>query len=294
MAVASEAATCDADVMVTGACLCGALRFEVEGPFHTLMHCHCSMCRKDHGAPFASFVGAPAASFRWLGGEPIEYTSSASSKRPYCGTCGSKAPSRSVTGDSVFLPAGNLVGELGDAGGMHVFVGSKAPWFVIADDLPQHETLPPGWPPPEVDRPAAPVLEGATHGSCLCGAVTFSVRGEPARWMQCHCSRCRRGRSAAHGSNTFYPSAQFAWRSGKEVVRTYRVPEAQRFAISFCARCGGGAPIEREGAPFVLVPAGLLDADPGARPEAHIHVASKAPWYRIADAIPQFAELPPS
>lgn len=46
--------------------------------------------------------------------------------------------------------------------------------------------------------------------------------------------------------------------------------------------------------PFVLVPAGLLDTDPGARPEAHIHVASKAPWFTIADALPQFAELPPS
>ena len=135
-------------------------------------------------------------------------------------------------------------------------------------------------------------MEGATHGSCLCGAVTFSVSGKPARWMQCHCSRCRRGRSAAHGSNTFYPSAQFEWRSGKELVRTYKVPEAERFAISFCTRCGGGAPIAREGVPFVLVPAGILDADPGARPEAHIHVASKAPWYAIADAIPQFSELP--
>ena len=83
-------------------------------------------------------------------------------------------------------------------------------------------------------------------------------------------------------------------RSGKELVRTYRVPEAQRFSVSFCTRCGGSAPTEREGMPFVLVPAGLLDADPGARPEAHIHVASKAPWYVIADTIAQFPELPPS
>ena len=72
-----------------------------------------------------------------------------------------KSPPTSETGDVVFMPAGNLVGELGDAGGMHVYVGSKAPWFVIADALPQHDTLPPGWPLPEVSRPAPPILEGS-------------------------------------------------------------------------------------------------------------------------------------
>ena len=79
------------------------------------------MCRKHHGAPFATFVGAPAAGFRWLQGEPIEYRSSPSKGvRHHCSTCGSKSPARTVTGDAVFLPAGNLVGEIGDAGGMHI------------------------------------------------------------------------------------------------------------------------------------------------------------------------------
>jgi hypothetical protein len=182
---------------------------------------------------------------------------------------------------------------------MHLFVGSRASWHVIADGLPQHEAAPPGW-TSEVERPAVPVLpsapaaEGATPGSCLCGAVSFAVSGAPARWLQCHCSRCRRARSAAHGSNTFYPLAQFAWRTGRELVRSYKPPEAERFTVSFCSRCGGGAPSERENVPFVLVPAGLFDADPGSRPQAHIHVSSKAPWYTLQDGLPQFAELPPS
>jgi hypothetical protein len=133
---------------------------------------------------------------------------------------------------------------------------------------------------------------GATHGSCLCGAVTFSVSGTPSRWLQCHCSRCRRGRSAAHGCNGFYPLAQFAWLSGQELVRKYRLPEADRFAVCFCTRCGGGTPVERDNVAFVLVPMGLLDADPGQHPQAHIHVASKAAWYTIDDDLPQFAELP--
>jgi len=87
--------------------------------------------------------------------------------------------------------------------------------------------------------------------------------------------------------------AQFAWRAGRELVRRYRPPDAERFTVSFCMRCGGAAPVERDNVPFVLVPASLLDGDPGARPQAHIHVASKAPWYTFDDGLPQFAELPP-
>ena len=289
------AALCDASRMTTGACLCGALRYEVEGPLPTLMHCHCSMCRKHHGAPFATFVEARAHDFRWLQGEAsaLEYPSSAARVRRFCEVCGSVAPTR--LGDRVLLPAGNLLGELGEAGGLHMFVGSKAPWHIISDGLPQHDGAPPGWTVEEVVRPAeAPPDGAAIHGACLCGGVSFSVSGAPGRWLQCHCSRCRRGRSAAHGSNAFFPAAQFAWRTGRELVRKYGPPDAQRFAVSFCVRCGGAAPVERDNVPFVLVPASLFDGDPGARPQAHIHVASKAPWYTFGDGLPQFAELPPS
>lgn len=279
--------------MTAGACLCGALQYELESAGTTLTHCHCSMCRKHHGAPFATFVEAAASSLRWRAGEEsvVKYASSAARQRAFCGSCGSVAPA--PVQERVLLPAGNLQGELGSTGGRHVFVGSKAPWHIIADALPQYDGAPPGGAAPALVRPALATLEGATHGSCLCGAVTFSVTGAPARWLQCHCSRCRRGRSAAHGSNTFYPAAQFTWRTGRELVRKYKAPEAERFTVSFCTRCGAGAPVERDNVPFVLVPAGLFDADPGSRPQAHIFVASKAAWYPLGDGLPEFAELPP-
>jgi len=92
----------------------------------------------------------------------------------------------------------------------------------------------------------------------------------------------------------FFPASQFEWRSGRELVVGYRPPDAERFTVSFCSRCGGGAPVERAGVPFVLVPAALLDNDPGRRPDAHIHVASKAPWYTFSDDLTQFEGLPPS
>lgn len=280
--------------MFTGECLCGSLRYEAQGPLRALVHCHCSMCRKHHGAPFASHAVVGIEAFRWLEGEAsvIEYASSAARVRRFCGTCGSVAPA--PLGDRMLLPAGGLQGDFSQVSAEHIFVGSKAPWHVINDGLPQHVASPPRWTLPEVSRPEPVELEAASPGSCLCGAVTFSVSGAPRVWFQCHCSRCRRGRSAVHGSNAFYPLEQFAWRAGRELVQRYKPPEAARFAVSFCTRCGGGTPVERENIPFILIPCALFDSDPGARPQAHIYVASKAPWYTFGDGLPRYDELPPT
>lgn len=277
--------------MTSGACLCGAVTYEVDGPVEDLTHCHCGTCRKLHGAPFASFVEAPASAFRWTGSSDAiaSYAAPGRPERPFCETCGAAVPS--VVGDRVRLPAANLIGGWGDAGGRHVCVGSMAPWYTIGDALPRHADAPPGW--DHVATPSRDATDGTTPGSCSCGAVAFRVSGVPARWFQCHCSRCRRGRSAAHGSNTFFPVPDLAWERGRDLVRAYKVPEAERFTVTFCTRCGGAAPVVRDAVPFVVVPAGLFDADPGGRPQAHIHVASDAGWYRFDDGLPRFDELPP-
>jgi len=276
--------------MNAGTCLCAALRYEVDLSASQLTHCHCARCRKHHGAPFASFVEVAQHALRWLAGEDrlASFVYPSSRARSFCAICGSVGPS--WAGDRFLVPAGNLQGDLSVAAGRHVFVAAKPAWHVIADALPRFSGPASDW-TWEEDGALASSTEARIPGSCLCGDVTFAVSGEPERWLQCHCSR-RRARSAAHGSNTFYLVSRFAWLTGREKVQTYRPPDAQRFATSFCTRCGGGAPVERDHVPFVLVPAALFDADPGARPQAHIHVASKASWYIIADALPQFAELP--
>jgi hypothetical protein len=50
--------------------------------------------------------------------------------------------------------------------------------------------------------------------------------------------------------------------------------------------------LEDDGA-HIIIPAGTLDTDPGVRPIVHIHTGSRAPWYEIADRLPQFDEFPP-
>ena len=282
---------CDTAVMNAGTCLCGALRYEVDAETSQLTHCHCSLCRKHHGAPFASFVEVSQHALRWLSGEDqlTTFSPTSSRERRSCRGCGAVAPT--WVGDRFLIPAGNLSGNLTQATGRHVFVAGKPAWHTIADTLPQYSGPAPDWTWHEERAPVSTV-EGEISGSCLCGDVSFAVAGNPERWMQCHCSRCRRARSAAHGSNAFYSLARFSWRTGRENLASYHPPDAQRFATSFCVRCGGGAPVERINVQFVLVPAALFDADPGSGPEAHIHMASRASWDFIADALPQFAELP--
>jgi hypothetical protein len=79
--------------MNRGSCLCGAVQFET-GLLTTMVHCHCSMCRKHHGAMFATFLTGAEDGFRWLAGqERIEtYRSSEHGFRPFCRTCGSVVP----------------------------------------------------------------------------------------------------------------------------------------------------------------------------------------------------------
>jgi hypothetical protein len=193
----------------------------------------------------------------------------------------------------VIAPAGNLEGDLGLKPTKHMFVGSKASWYPITDDLPQFEEYPPEFGMAATAREPVAVQAGSTQGSCLCGAVAYEISTPPLRMFFCHCSRCRHGRSAAHGSNVFYKAEGFRWTRGADDVQDFSLPGAQFFGTAFCKRCGSELPrvsVERN---VAVVPAGSLDTDPGIAPAGHIYVDSKAPWFDITDELPQFAEMPP-
>lgn len=281
--------------MTRGVCLCGTVQYEITGPFQTMMHCHCSMCRKHHGTSFATWALAPHAGFRFVAGEDAiaTYRSSDHGVRSFCRHCGSIVPILMPEHGLAIAPAGNLEGDPGVRPQMHAFAGSKAPFYEITDDLPQHEAMPPEFGGGMgVERPKVEPRPGVIDGSCLCGEVAYELRN-PQRIYYCHCWRCRRGRSAAHATNLFVSVENFAFTRGEELVAQYKVPEAKFFTVAFCTRCGSSAPrISRERG-MVSVPAGTLDTDPGIRAQAHIYVESKAPWFTITDNVPQHAEMPP-
>ncbi len=281
--------------MVTGSCLCGTVRYEVSGPFDTMMNCHCSRCRKHHGSAFATYVSAPLASFRWLAGEDaiLSYASSEQGARNSCSVCGSTVPMTLPSHGLALLPAGPLEGDLGITPQAHMFVESKAPWYTITDTLPQHAEYPPEYATPGLASRPVEERPGVMQGSCLCGDVAYEVEGEPMFMMNCHCQRCRRSRGAAHGTNIFYDASQFRWTRGEELVADYKVPEAKFYTVSFCRHCGSPVPRLARERGMVIIPAGSLDTDPPTRPQRHIFTGYKAPWFEITDSAPQFEEGPP-
>jgi hypothetical protein len=192
------------------------------------------------------------------------------------------------------LPAGPLEGDLGIKPEAHIFVGSKAPWHMIMDDLPRHEEFPPGFGTAGQERPKIEPQPGVTAGSCLCGAVAYEATGEPLFMQSCHCMRCRRARSAAHGTNIFFKAAQFRWTRGEDLVGEYKLPEARFYTTAFCTRCGSGLPKVSLERGVAAIPAGSLDTDPPMRPQRQIFTNYKASWFEITDAIPQFPEGPPT
>lgn len=266
---------------ITGSCLCGALRFEAKRLSDALTHCHCSTCRKHHGAPFASWVSCSMEDFRWTSGQASlgGYHSSGHRNRLFCRDCGSSMPT--LVGDEVQIPAGNL-----ESVGPFSRVRSRETKVEPKHELERTKVA-------SVSSSSGSASQSVKlEGGCLCGVIRFAVSGSPRRWLNCHCSRCRRGRSAAHASNAFFIREHFTWHGGADGVRKYQPTDAARFVIGFCGGCGGAAPVEQDSTPFVLVPVGLLDEELSGHPEGHIFVESKASWYEIEDALPEYAELP--
>jgi hypothetical protein len=279
--------------VVRSSCLCGDVAWETDGPLSLFHHCHCGRCRKFHGTGFASYVMAPAKSVRFTRGQAgvARYESSPGFSRAFCARCGSPVPGDPFD-DQIFLPAGPMDDDPGVRPEVHIFAGSKAPWVELCDGLPAEKEFPPGVPAPSHPDLPRVASDRVVRGSCLCGAVRYEARGEPLRVWNCHCSRCRKARGAAHASNLFMPFDGFAFTQGEDALRSFKVPEALRFTQVFCRTCGSAMPRVDTERGFAVVPMGSVDGDAGVRPSRHIFVASKAPWFEITDDLPQHAELP--
>ena len=131
---------------LSGECLCGGIRYQYSGPLGAVVHCHCSRCRRWHGSAFRTRVVARRDAFHWSAGEAllVRYESTPRTTKTFCRVCGSSLVTfYSERPDIIGLPLGGVVGDLGARPAFHIFVGSKAPWHEIRDDLPRYEELPP-------------------------------------------------------------------------------------------------------------------------------------------------------
>jgi hypothetical protein len=128
-----------------GSCLCGGVRYEIEGGIDRASHCHCTMCQKAHGAAMGSYGRATRAGFRLTAGADLvaRYRSSAEVERTFCSRCGSTLQWDHLSDrEHVGVALGTLDDDPGVRPGVHIHVTSKAPWFEITDALPQLPTVP--------------------------------------------------------------------------------------------------------------------------------------------------------
>ncbi len=133
--------------MYQGACLCGRVRFTINGAIRNIVYCHCSQCRKAQGSAFASNGIVAAADFDILTGADnlTAYESSPGQTRYFCRDCGSPLLSRNTARpEQVRVRLGTLESDIVERPMAHIFSTSKAVWEDICGDLPQYEQYEPG------------------------------------------------------------------------------------------------------------------------------------------------------
>ena len=127
--------------MLEGGCLCGGVRFRIDGKLGPAGFCHCKQCQRASGSAFAANAPARTAYFHITAGADrvTEYESSPGKFRAFCRTCGSPVYSRRDSEPELRrIRLGTLDSDPGRRPLGHVWVSSKAPWFTITDELPQY------------------------------------------------------------------------------------------------------------------------------------------------------------
>lgn len=126
----------------TGSCLCGAVRYEASHLSERIGHCHCTMCRKFHGAAFATFGEAPVQHFHWLSGENLlqSYHADNGTTRRFCKQCGASLTFESQASDGKYIEfsLATLDSRISERPDAHIYTAYKANWCHINDDLPKY------------------------------------------------------------------------------------------------------------------------------------------------------------
>lgn len=127
-----------------GGCLCGEVRFEVEGDFEGFFLCHCERCRKGTGSAHAANLFSSKAKLTWLAGEDKARLYKLPGTRHckcFCTHCGSALPYQRASSGGLVVPAGSLTSEVTIKPTAHIFVASKAGWEESLAQAPRFDTF---------------------------------------------------------------------------------------------------------------------------------------------------------
>lgn len=126
--------------ILTGQCRCRAVTYEVADEFAYAVNCHCSNCRRTTGSAFKPLAGVAIEKIRIVAGtENLMFYGDQPDNYFHCGKCGSLLYAVVKSGTYAHVTMGTLVDTPSIRPTHHVFVGSKAEWFEITDDLPQYD-----------------------------------------------------------------------------------------------------------------------------------------------------------
>lgn len=129
----------------TGSCLCGEVRFAVEGEFDSFYLCHCDRCRKDTGSAHAANLFSRSARLHWISGQETVKTYRLPSTRhvkSFCTVCGSAMPNIQMEGTLLMVPAGSLDTDVSMTPTAHIHVADKAGWDENLEHVPRFAELP--------------------------------------------------------------------------------------------------------------------------------------------------------
>jgi hypothetical protein len=126
--------------VLRGTCLCGTVVYEVLDQFRYSLNCHCSNCRRATGAAFKPFAAIERHKLKITSGaDRLLIYGEESAHDAHCARCGSLLYAVVREAEFVHVTLGTLVDIPSIRPSAHIFVGSKAEWYTIADDLPQYQ-----------------------------------------------------------------------------------------------------------------------------------------------------------
>ncbi|PCD77363.1 GFA family protein [Pseudothioclava arenosa] len=131
--------------LASGSCLCGAVKFELDGVFEHFFLCHCSRCRKDSGSDHAANLFSSQAGIRWISGRDKVKTFQLPETRhakSFCKDCGSALPTLQMNGALLVVPAGALDTEVDIRPDARICYASRAGWSDRLDTIRTLDGLP--------------------------------------------------------------------------------------------------------------------------------------------------------
>ncbi len=130
----------DKTSLITGGCLCEAVRYEISQPPISTGICHCKICQRSIGASFSTWTAFPTDAIRFTNGEPKYYRSSLIAQRGFCANCRTSLNWMRLlpeVADYMAVFTAGLDNPEDFAPAWHGGIESQLPWIDLHDDLPR-------------------------------------------------------------------------------------------------------------------------------------------------------------